>query len=231
MSRKSILALFVLALALDFFQGSQAAQSAAIFSDDFESGNFDAWSAEQTDSGDLSVTARAALEGGRGMRVRIDDNTPIFVQDGSPAGENSYRANFIFDPNSISMGNGDAHAIFLGQDLNAIPVAALRVQFRKVESGYELRAGARQDDMTWVNTQWSSITDQSHEVEVEWDASEAEGINNGQLTLSIDSVVVDDVVGIDNATFRIDRVRLGAVSGIDNTTRGVYFFDLFESFN
>lgn len=231
MLRKSIIALFVFALALDFFQGSQAARSAAIFSDDFESGNFNAWSAEQTDSGDLAVTTRSALEGSRGLRVRIDDNTPIFVEDSSPAGENSYKANFLFDPNSIGMGSGDTHLIFLGQDLNAIPVAALRVQFRRADSGYQLRAGARRDDMTWINTQWSPITDQSHEIEVEWDASEAEGINNGQLTLSIDSVIVDDVVGIDNDTFRIDRVRLGAVSGIDDTTRGVYFFDLFESFN
>lgn len=231
MSRKSILSLIILALTLDFFQGSQAAHSAAIFSDNFESGNFSAWSAEQTDSGDLAVTVRAALEGSRGLRVRIDDNTPIYVEDRSPTGENSYRAKFLFDPNSISMGTNDAHIIFLAHDLNVIPVAALRLQFRKAESGYQLRAGARQDDMTWVNTQWAPITDQSHEVEVEWDASEGGAVTDGQVTLSIDSVLVDDVVGIDNATFRIDRIRLGAVSGIDSTTRGVYFFDFFESFN
>lgn len=231
MSRKPILSLFVLALVLAFFQGSQTAHGAAIFSDDFESGNFSAWSAEQTDSGDLAVTVRSALEGSRGLRVRIDDNTPIFVEDSSPAGENSYKAKFLFDPNSISMGNGDAHNIFHAHDLSAIPVGALRVQFRKVESGYQLRAGSRQDDLAWISTKWAPITDQPHEVEVEWDASEGEGINNGQLTLYIDSVLVDDIVGIDNATFRIDRVRLGAVGAIDDTTRGVYFFDLFESFN
>jgi hypothetical protein len=83
----------------------------------------------------------------------------------------------------------------------------------------------------WVSTRWFAITDQSHEVEVEWDASQSAGINNGQLTFSIDSIQRADFFTLDNDTLRIDRVRLGAVSGIDPTTRGVYFFDSFESFD
>jgi hypothetical protein len=233
MLRKSIL-MIVLTLALHSFNNGPAF-AAPIFSDNFESGNFDAWSAAITDLGDLAVTTTAALEGRRGMRVRIDDNTPIFVQDRTPTNERSYKAKFLFDPNSISMADGDSHTIFLGQDLQGSTyVAALRVQLREVASGYQVRASARQDEgvvPAWINTRWITISDQSHEIEVEWDASQSAGINNGQLAFSIDSILRDRFFTLDNDTLRIDRVRLGAVSGIDPTTRGDYFFDLFESFD
>ena len=229
MLRKSIFILFVLVLALASFQSALAADP--IFSDDFESGNLSAWTARKTDFGDLAVTAAAALEGTRGMRARIDDNTPIYVTDDTPASLNSYKAKFLFDPNSIGMASGDFHTIFLGMDQRTSYVPTMRVEFRKSGDIYQLRAGARRDDLTWLNTQWFAITDQSHEVEVEWDASQSAGMNNGQLAFSIDSVLKANRTGIDNDTFRVDRARLGAIAGVDTTTRGTYFFDFFESFN
>jgi hypothetical protein len=235
MFRKSIITTFIIAMALNFFHSSPAVGADPIFSDDFESGNLAAWSGKKTDSGDLAVAAFAALEGARGIRVRIDDNTPIYLVDDSTVGEVSYKAKFLFDPNSIRMADGDAHTIFLGQDLRGSTyVAALIVQLRKVASGYQLRAGARQDQgvvPAWINTRWFAITDQSHQIEVEWDTSQSAGMNNGQLAFSIDSIERDNFFTLDNDTIRIDRVLLGAVSGIDTTTRGVYFFDLFESFD
>lgn len=234
MLRKPIL-MSVITLALHSFYSNPAFAADPIFSDNFESGNLTAWTSAKTDFGDLAVTAAAALEGSRGMRVRIDDNTPVFVTDGSPLNERSYKAKFLFDPNSIQMADGDHHIIFLGQDFRTDHfLNVLQVQFRKVASGYQLRALARQDQGVvpiWVSTRWFAITDQSHEVEIEWDASQSEGINNGQLAFSIDSIQRDNFFTLNNDTLRIDRVRLGAVSGIDTTTRGVYFFDSFESFD
>lgn len=229
MFRKSIFILFVLAMALTSFQSGLAADP--IFSDDFESGDLLAWTARKGDFGDLKVVATAALQGAWGMRARIDDNTPIYVTDDTPNGEVSYKAKFLFDPNSIGMKNRDFHTIFLGQDLRTGYVPTLRVEFRKVFSGYQLRAGTRSDSPTWINTAWFAITDQSHEVEVEWDASQSAGMNNGQLMFFIDSIQKANITGIDNDTFQVDRVRLGAVNNIDTTTRGTTFFDLFESFD
>jgi hypothetical protein len=85
--------------------------------------------------------------------------------------------------------------------------------------------------LAWINTKWFAITDQSHQIEVEWEASELVGPHTGQLKLFIDSVQKANLTGIDNDTFRIDQVRLGAVGGIDTTPRGEYFLDLFESFH
>jgi hypothetical protein len=229
MLRKSFLILFVLVLALTSFQSVLAADP--IFSDDFESGNLSAWTARQTDQGDLAVTAGAALEGTRGMRARLDDNNPIYVTDDTPSSLNSYKAKFLFDPNSIGMASGDFHLIFMGMDQRTNYVGAVKVELRRSGDTYQLRAGARRDDLAWFNTAWFAISDQSHEVEVEWDASQSAGMNNGQLAFSIDSVLKSSRTNLDNDTFRVDRARLGAISGIDTTTRGTYFFDFFESFD
>jgi hypothetical protein len=155
-------------LALTSFQSVLAADP--IFADNFESGNLLAWTARKTDFGDLKAVAVAAMEGSWGMRARIDDNTPIYVTDGTPASEVSYKAKFMFDPNSIGMANRDTYTIFLGQDLRTGYVPALRIEFRKVLSGYQLRAGTPNDASAWINTTWFAITNQSPAVEVEWDA-------------------------------------------------------------
>lgn len=229
MIRKSIYILFVLALALTSFQSVLAADP--IFTDDFESGDLLAWTARKTDFGDLAATTPAALQGSYGMRARIDDNTPIYVMDDTPNGEVSYTAKFLFDPNSIGMANRDFHTIFLakqGPCGSCMPM--LRVELRWFNDAYMLRASTRLDNLTWLKTQWFAITDQSHAVEVEWEASEAAGMNNGQLTFYIDSVQMANRTDIDNDSFRVDRVLLGAIAGVDPTTRGTTFFDFFESF-
>ncbi len=85
-----------------------------IFADGFESGNLSAWTSSTTDNGNLSVSAAAALVGSQGMQALINDNNAISVTDDSPSTEPRYRARFYFDPNSITMTNGNTHYIFYG---------------------------------------------------------------------------------------------------------------------
>jgi len=59
--------------------------------------------------------------------------------------------------------------------------------------------------------------------------AKAAGANNGSLTLWIDSNQKAGITGMDNDTRRIDRVLLSTVSGIDTGTRGIAYFDVFES--
>jgi hypothetical protein len=198
-----------------------------IFADGFESGNFSAWSLSKIDAGDLSVTTAAALVGSRGMQAVLDDNTTIFVTDDRPAAEPRYRARFYFDPNSITMVNGDAHFIFNG--FMGSSTAILRVEFRRSSNVYQLRARLLNDGSSWINSNWFTITDAMHSIEVDWRAATGAGANNGGLTLWIDGVQQANLTGVDNDTRRIDRVRLGAVAGVDTGTRGTYYFDAFES--
>jgi len=198
-----------------------------IFSDSFESGNFSAWSANVNDGGDVSVNPAAALVGGNGLRAVVDDGNSIYVTDDRPNAEPRFRARFYFDPNSISMANGDAYFILNG--FIGTSTAVMRLEFSRSSTAYQLRGTVLNDASTWVNTGSFTISDAPHFIELDWRASTAVGANNGGLTLWIDGVKQTDLTGVDNDTRRIDRIRFGAVTGMDAGTRGTYYLDAFES--
>lgn len=201
--------------------------SELIFVDGFESGDLSAWTSSTIDLGDLSVSAGAALHGSLGLQAVINDTNSLYVTDDSPLAEPRYRARFYFDPNSIAMASGNAHYIFKGFSGNSTDV--LRVEFRFSSGAYQLRAALTNDASAWLNTNWFTISDTPHIVELDWLAASAVGANNGGLTIWIDGTVQEALSGIDNDTWRVDRARLGALSGIDTGTSGTYYFDAFES--
>ena len=200
-----------------------------IFADGFESGNLLAWSSSTTDLGDLGVMPSAALVGAQGMQAVIDDANTIYVTDDTPNAEPLYRARFYFDPNSINMASIDAHFIFKG--FMGTTTDVLQVELRPTSGGYQLRAKLLNDAATFIATNWFTITDAPHYIELNWRAATSVGANNGGLTLWIDDPITPkaDLTGVDNDTSRVDRARLGALSGIDAGTNGTYFFDAFES--
>lgn len=198
-----------------------------IFADSFESGNLSAWSSSSTDNGDLSVSTAAALTGSNGLQAVIDDINSIYLTDDRPNAEPRYRARFYFDPNSISMSDGDTHFIF--NAFEGTSTAVMRVDFRRSAGTYQIRARVLDDASNWIDTAWFTISDSSHFIEVDWQAATAAGANNGSLTLWIDGAQQANLSGVNNDTWRIDRARLGAVSGIDSGTRGTYYFDAFEA--
>ena len=198
-----------------------------IFSDSFESGDFTAWSASKTGSGDLSVSAAAAMQGAQGMQALINDTGTMYVTDEIPNAEPHYRARFYFDPNSISMASGDAHSIFNAYMGSWKSVG--RVELQSFGGVYRLRERVLNDDGSWTNTPWFEISDGPHPVEVDWRAASTAGANNGGISLWIDGVEQADLFSVDNDSQRVDRVRLGAVTGLDSGTSGTYYFDDFVS--
>jgi len=198
-----------------------------IFSNGFEGGSLAAWTANNNDGGNLSVSAVAALEGAFGLQALINDNTAVYVQDDTPTAETRYRARFSFDPNTIAMGNNDMHPIFMGYSGTATQV--LRVEFRRSAGAYQLRTSLFNDGNAWTNSNWFTITDAPHAVELDWRASSAPGANGGALTFWLDGAQVAALAGVDNDTRRIDRARLGPLAGIDTSTRGTERFDSFVS--
>jgi hypothetical protein len=161
------------------------------------------------------------------MQAVIDDTVGIFVTSDHPNAEPRYRARFYFDPNSITMASGTAHFIFNG--FVDTSTAVLRVEFRYSSGAYQIRSSLINDGSTWSNTNWFTISDAPHFIELDWRAATGTGANNGGLTLWIDGAQQADLTGVDNDTRRIDRVRLGAVTALDAGTIGTYFFDAFES--
>ena len=196
-----------------------------IFADSFESGNLLAWPSRVTD-GDLSAAANAALSGVMVMQAVVDDNTSIFVTDDSPNAERRYRAAFSFDPNTITMLPNDSYNLFYGY--RGTSTAILSIELRYYNGQYQVRALTLNDGATWKTTNFTTLTDAPHRLEVEWRAATTVGANDGTLAFWLDGVLVQLITGLDNDTRVIDRVRLG-VWGIDNGTRGTIYFDAFES--
>ena len=197
-----------------------------IFADSFESGNFSAWTSASIGGGDLSVTTSAALVGSNGMQAVINDTTAMYVEDRTPNAEPRYRARFYFDPNSITMADGDMHTLFYGFSGST---SVLRVDFRRSGGVYQLEARALDDGAIWTATPWFTISDAPHVIEFDWQASSAAGANNGSLAFWLDGTQQASLTGIDNDTRRIDTVRLGGVTGLDAGTSGTEYFDAFES--
>ena len=160
------------------------------------------------------------------MRVLINDNGALYVRDDAPAAESRYRARFYVDPNSISMASGNAPYLFYGYSNGTV---ILRVQLRSNAGVYQLRASVRSDANVWSNSNYVTISDAPHSVEIDWRAASAAGANNGALTLWIDGAQQQTLGGIDNDTLRMDFVTLGAVGGIPTGTRGALYLDAFES--
>lgn len=200
-----------------------------IFADGFEAGDLAAWSAVTTDlsdPSDPSASTTAALVGSFGLRIDVNNNNPVYLSDNTPNAEPRYRVRFMFDPNTISMANGNTHVIFYGYS-GATQV--VRVEFRRSAGTYQIQAGLRNDGAGWTNTGWFTISDAAHAIELDWRAATGPGANDGGLTLWIDGVQQADLIGVDNDTRRIDNAQGGAVTGIDAGTRGIYYFDAFES--
>ena len=203
-----------------------------IFADGFESGSFSAWSGRPVGS-NLRVTATAALAGSsQGMAALMANNTGMYITDQRPNAEPRYRTRFYFDPNTITMTSGDAHFIFYGYQ--GTTTVVLRIEFRRLNSSYQLRFAALNDTpttgaATWRTSSYVTISDAPHFLDLDWQAATAAGANNGSLTFWIDGIQRTPLTGLDNDTRRIDIARLGPIGGLDTGTRGSYYFDAFES--
>ncbi|NOT05631.1 MAG: DUF1565 domain-containing protein [Anaerolineales bacterium] len=198
-----------------------------IFTDGFEVSDFSAWSSSTTDANDLSVTSAAALQGGYGLQALIDDGNKIFVSDDRPNAESHYQVRFYFDPNSITMLNGEDFYIFQGY--TSASATVLKVKFIFSNGSYQLKASLLNDDTTWTSSSSIPISDSSQFIELDWQAATAVGANNGSLTVWVNGVQQASLTGVDNDTQRMDSVQLGAVTGIDPGTRGIIFLDALES--
>jgi hypothetical protein len=202
-----------------------------IFADGFESGDLSAWSAAQTDGGDLGVSAAAAMAStGMGLQAVVDDQAGLFVQDDSPVSEGRYRARFYLDPTGYDPGESSLHLrtrVFLA--FADAPLKRLvQVVLRRMGGQYSLAASVRLDDDTVADVGFTTITAAPHVVEVDWRRATAPGANDGGLELWIDGTPAGSVTALDNDQRGVDFVRLGALS-VKAGAAGTLRFDEFVS--
>lgn len=207
---------------------------ADLFSDGFESGDLSAWDDSETDSGDLSAHADAALHGSYGAKLVIDDTNSIYVQDNTPSGESRYRLRFYIDINSLSMGEGDEFRVFTGQDEgwggSPYTIDGLIINLKYTSSTYKIYVSAANDSLTLNSSSEYTVTDDVHYIETDWSASSAPGEDDGFISLYIDGALKETVSGVDNDSWGIDIALLGA-QGLDADTSGTLYLDDFASNN
>jgi hypothetical protein len=209
--------------------GPAAAQAPdAIFADDFATGDTSRWSVVSADNGDLAVSTAATLGGADfGLAAVVNDLTPLYVEDGTPAGEARYRARFYFDPGNFDPGEASGHfrvRIFLG--FAEAPSKRLMTLVLKRSAGqYSLLGRVRRDDNTTADTPFVPITDEPHLIELDWRRSAAAAADGG-FDLRIDNVLAASLAHVANESRGVDFVRLGALSikaGASGTMRWARF--------
>ena len=72
----------------------------------------------------------------------------------------------------------------------------LQVEFRNSSGAYQIRATVLNDSSAFVSTNWFTISDAPHRIELDWRAAAVPGANNGGLTLWIDGNQQEDSSGL-----------------------------------
>jgi len=200
---------------------------ATLFSDGFESGDVSAWSDSSLDEGDVSVSAGAKLHGDYGLSVLINDTNEKKVLDSTPDSETRYRFRFYLDPNSLTMAGDDEFSIVILYNAAWGAVFNLKLAYK---SGAYAIVGNDATDGAWnKSTNYITITDAPHCIEVDWKASSAPLANDGWYTVWIDGTQMAVVTGIDNDASNIGAISLGAVEELDAGTSGTFYIDDFSS--
>jgi RHS repeat-associated protein/uncharacterized repeat protein (TIGR01451 family) len=192
-----------------------------VFSADFEQGNLSEWDAATVDEGDLSASTQAAFVVDYGMQAVVDDQNDLFVQDDTPLADRQMRLRFYFNPNSITLAEGDVLDI-LRVDSASETVYVL--QLSKEDSQYLIRSGAKTNNATWVYSAWA-------EIENGWNALEAEFLSDrtyGRVNLWVEGGTTVPLSLIENSATTIEAIQLG-VMGVENGTTGTVFFDEYEA--
>jgi hypothetical protein len=160
----------------------------------------------------------------------VDDQASLYLQDMRPASEGRYRAAFRFDPNGFDTGVAQSrHRVIV---FGAFTESPLRRRFvlilRYRDGAYALRGRVRRDDGTRVDTPFIPLSDEPHDIQVDWQRATGPGANDGRFELWIDGVSTAVLTGIEVYDGLIDFARLGALSVKPGAT-GTLRWDGFDS--
>ena len=197
-----------------------------VFNVTHNAGNLSEYDATATDGGDLSADAAAAMAGsGYGLQAVVDDTSALYGQVNVSLASAAFRYRFYFDPNGVSMGNGDEFRLVDFCDGGSVR------QFVDVEysgSAYNIRAQVVDDVGGWDTTGNQAITDAPHYIEVLVEYASSNVASDGRVTLWIDGSQEGQITGLDiYDVSKPDRARMGAVQGLEGTTSGTIYLDEF----
>jgi len=145
---------------------------------------------------------------------------PAYVYDTSPNGVAGYDASFYFSPNGSTSGD-DPIDIFVGLDQSKQPIFGIQYQLEDLNA-YQVRGWALQNGVQ-VFTEWVTITNAAHKLELAWTAGPY-----GGLSMYVDDTLATTITG-NSSGQTLSEVLLGAVSGLSWNSSGTLYFDEFTS--
>lgn len=190
--------------------------------------DWDGYSQNMQDNSNLSsggfvANTVSALKGTYGIEVTVDSSSDVYgtLEDATNLTELSVE--FLFDPNGLTMANGDVFTLMQARGSGSGGVA-FRINLSKTGSNYEISAAHINDSGSGSATNAVVISDAPHSVRVHWKASTGPGNNDGELTLFIDEVRIEKRTGLDSDGHDVDDIRFGAM-GVDAGTSGTFYLD------
>ncbi len=197
-----------------------------IFSDGFESGNLGQWSSAVTDGGRLNVSGPAAMTGSFGMQALINSTKSIYVVDTSPAAEATYHARFYFSPNNVILPRNKTQDLFVGRISSG--TAIFRIQMQFISGSYQVRGVILTGSGKTLTTNWYTISNSAHAVEISWQAASTIKGTDGLFSLWLDGALKETRSGVANGGHRLEDVLLGP-QAVPSGTSGTEYFDAFSS--
>ncbi|MEK6223206.1 MAG: hypothetical protein N2D54_13255, partial [Chloroflexota bacterium] len=176
----------------------------------------------------ICVSKNFAIKGNYGMKLRVVNKLPHFLQDNSPKAENRYRARFYIKIGDMSLGHLDKFTLLEGRQGSISP---FNLEVRKNGTNFQIRAGIRNDSGNWKYTNWILLPKNVTRIEIDWKAAKNAVFNNGYIKLFIDGELKRTKNKINNDKIKITGVRLGITKplGTSVNAAGVIFLDSFAS--
>jgi len=203
-----------------------------IFASDFSGGDgISRWSSASTDGGNLWLDGPSPINATQSLRADVNDQNPLFVQDGTPLDENQYRMRFRLDTGDFDPGTIAGHfraRIFIG--FQEAPLRRLFAVVLKYQNGqYSLIGRSRRDDGSQADIPAPvPIVAGTHEVEIQWVTASGPAAGDGFFGLWVDGTLLGEVDGLQSYASALDFVRLGAMN-LKAGAAGTLWFDDFDS--
>lgn len=197
---------------------------------DLETGDLSEFSYTETDGGDLSAAAGAALHGSYGLQAVVDDTTVIYAE-ADVTKVAGFRLRYYFDPNSLTMGN-DTYIQLMsvkqwGGSYKKICYCLIRYL---TASGYSLIFAGDNDAGSSSIWDGEALTDAVHYIEIKAVRATNSSSADGSYEWWLDGTSKGSVTSVDNYNLMFDQ-NWGVLLGIDGATAAssgtVYWDDLF----
>ncbi len=169
----------------------------------------------------ILTTKAAALAGTYGAQIGIPaDTLSRYGILNKTSNETKITVQFLFDPNTLTMADGDSF-----QSMVAVSPGTNLVAFRLglIKNGPDYKLGAAYFTDAGAAQSFNNVTlvDGKNLIRAEWVASSAPGADDGTFETFLDGVSQQAFSGIDNDTHNITSLQFGVILGLDVGTGGI----------